>query len=186
MNNAFTIIFLQLVICTGLSRLFSEYLMSHVTLLEKDIRMWKEQSILFQKKNHILKRQAQLNNLGQTLLFSWKVVGKNVQATIPTGNMRYDKDTVPENQAVEPTFVASFSARKLTPMANIRAILSNFFLPPTRHFGIVAYTSSNNLSRNCCMQRTHTQAPIWKAFEQKTRQLYLIYPFPWRQKLGKS
>ena len=70
MNNAFTIIFLQLVICTGLSRLFSEYLMSHVTLLEKDIRMWKEQSILFQKKNHILKRQAQLNNLGQTLLFS--------------------------------------------------------------------------------------------------------------------
>ena len=37
---------------------------------------------------------------------SRKVVGKNVQATIPKGNMGYDQYTVPYTAAVEPTFVA--------------------------------------------------------------------------------
>ena len=37
---------------------------------------------------------------------SRKVVGKNVQATIPKGNMGYDQYTVPNTAAVEPTFVA--------------------------------------------------------------------------------
>ena len=31
---------------------------------------------------------------------------KNVQATIPKGNMGYDQYTVPDTVAVEPTFVA--------------------------------------------------------------------------------
>ena len=35
-----------------------------------------------------------------------KVVGKNVHATIPKGNMGYDQYTVPGFVAVEPTFVA--------------------------------------------------------------------------------
>ena len=35
-----------------------------------------------------------------------KVVGKNVHATIPKGNMGYDQYTVPDTVAVEPTFVA--------------------------------------------------------------------------------
>ena len=37
---------------------------------------------------------------------SRKVVGKNVYATIPKGNMGYDQYTVPDTVAVEPTFVA--------------------------------------------------------------------------------
>ena len=35
-----------------------------------------------------------------------KVVGKNVQATIPKGNMGYDQYTVPDPLVVEPTFAA--------------------------------------------------------------------------------
>ena len=35
-----------------------------------------------------------------------KVVGNNVHATIPKGNMGYDQYTVPDTVAVEPTFVA--------------------------------------------------------------------------------
>ena len=37
---------------------------------------------------------------------SRNVVGKNVHATIPKGNMGYDQYTVPDTVAVEPTFVA--------------------------------------------------------------------------------
>ena len=37
--------------------------------------------------------------------FSRKVVGKNMHATIPKGSMGYDKYTVPDTVAVEPTFV---------------------------------------------------------------------------------
>ena len=39
-------------------------------------------------------------------LISRKVVGKNVHATIPKGNMGYDQYTVPDTVAVEPNFVA--------------------------------------------------------------------------------
>ena len=39
---------------------------------------------------------------------SRKVVGRNVHATIPIGNMGYDQHTVPDTVAVEPTFVAFF------------------------------------------------------------------------------
>ena len=39
---------------------------------------------------------------------SRKVVGENVHATIPKGNMGYDQYTVPDTVAVEPTFVAFF------------------------------------------------------------------------------
>ena len=37
---------------------------------------------------------------------SRKVVGRNVHATIPKGNMGYAQYTVPDTVAVEPTFVA--------------------------------------------------------------------------------
>ena len=37
---------------------------------------------------------------------SRKVVGKNVHATVPKGNMGYDQYTVPHTAAVEPTFFA--------------------------------------------------------------------------------
>ena len=37
---------------------------------------------------------------------SRNVVGKNVHATIPKGNMGYDQYFVPDFVAVEPTFVA--------------------------------------------------------------------------------
>ena len=39
---------------------------------------------------------------------SRKVVGENVHATIPKGNMGYDQYTVSDTVAVEPTFVAFF------------------------------------------------------------------------------
>ena len=39
---------------------------------------------------------------------SRKVVGRNVHATIPKGNMGYDQYTVPDTVAVEPTFAAFF------------------------------------------------------------------------------
>ena len=39
---------------------------------------------------------------------SRKVVGENVRATIPKGNIGYDQYTVPDTVAVEPTFVAFF------------------------------------------------------------------------------
>ena len=41
-------------------------------------------------------------------LISRKVVGKNVHATIPKGNMGYDQYAVPDTVAVEPNFVAFF------------------------------------------------------------------------------
>ena len=37
---------------------------------------------------------------------SGKVVGKNVHATIPKGNVEYVQYTVPDTVAVEPTFVS--------------------------------------------------------------------------------
>ena len=37
---------------------------------------------------------------------SRKVVGRNVHATIPKGNMGHDQYTVPDTVTVEPTFVA--------------------------------------------------------------------------------
>ena len=56
---------------------------------------------------------------------SREVVGKNVHATIPKGNMRYDQYTVPGTVTVKNSFVAFLSTRKHTSMAS-RAILSNF------------------------------------------------------------
>ena len=44
--------------------------------------------------------------LTQYTAISRTVVGKNVQATIPKGNMGYDQYTVPDTSAVEPTFAA--------------------------------------------------------------------------------
>ena len=40
------------------------------------------------------------------IAISRKVVGKNVQTTIPQGNMGYDQYPVPDSVAVEATFVA--------------------------------------------------------------------------------
>ena len=37
---------------------------------------------------------------------SRKAVAKNLHMTMPKGNMGYDQCTVPDTEAVEPTFVA--------------------------------------------------------------------------------
>ena len=47
-----------------------------------------------------------LRHAKQYTAISRKVVGKNVYATIPKGNMGYDQYTVPDFVAVETTFVA--------------------------------------------------------------------------------
>ena len=57
---------------------------------------------------------------------SRKVVGKNMNATIPKGNMGYDQHAFPDTVAVESSLLLSFSIRKHTSMAS-RAFLSNFF-----------------------------------------------------------
>ena len=54
---------------------------------------------------------------------SRKVVGKNVQATIPKGSMGYDKYTVPDTTAVEAPFVATL----LLSLTNVYALSSNSF-----------------------------------------------------------
>ena len=55
-----------------------------------------------------------------------KIVGRNVHATIPKGNMGYDQYTVPDFVAVEPNLLFSFRTRKHMSMAS-PAILSTFF-----------------------------------------------------------
>ena len=67
-----------------------------------------------------------LASSGRYTAISRKVVGKNVYAAIPKGNMAYDQSTVPDFAAVEPTFVAFCSTRKHMCMAS-RVILSTFF-----------------------------------------------------------
>ena len=59
----------------------------------------------------------------QVKAFSRKVVGENVHAIIPKGNMGYVQYTVPDTVAVESTFVA-FLYHSQT---YVHAILSNFF-----------------------------------------------------------
>ena len=69
-------------------------------------------SVLFQMAKETTRHLIQLllyRSLTKDRLntaISRKVVGKNVHATIPTGNMGYDQYTVPDFVAVEPTFVA--------------------------------------------------------------------------------
>ena len=82
---------------------------------------------------------------------SRKVVGKNVHATIPKGNMGYAQYTVPDTIAVEPTFVAFFSTQIHMSMAS-PAIISK---QPTIPFGVVACTLSDNISRNSCIRITY-------------------------------
>ena len=89
---------------------------------------------------------------------SRKVVEKNMQATIPKGNMGYDQYTVSWHCSCR-TYFCCFPLA----LANIRPwpLLSFFQIslknrehkkPPTIPFGIVACTFSDNLSRNSCMK----------------------------------
>ena len=87
---------------------------------------------------------------------SRKVVGRNVHATIPKGNMGYAQYTVPDFVAVEPTFVA-FLYHSQTYVHGLSCHSINFLWrtvnskPPTIPFGIVVRTFSDNLSRNSCI-----------------------------------
>ena len=58
---------------------------------------------------------------------SRKVVGKNVHATIPKGNMGYDQYAVPDTVAVESSIVAFLYLSCVHASMASRAILSNFF-----------------------------------------------------------
>ena len=87
---------------------------------------------------------------------SRKVVGKNVHATIPKGNMGYEKYTVPDT-ALESTFVA-FLYHSQTYVHGLSCHSFKFLWrtvnskPPTIPFGIVACTFVDNLSQNSCIQ----------------------------------
>ena len=54
----------------------------------------------------IFTRARVVRNLLKYTAISRKVVGKNVHARIPKGNMGYDQYTIPDTVAVEPAFVA--------------------------------------------------------------------------------
>ena len=63
----------------------------------------------------IVRRKLILSTIGTSRVIfdtytaiSRNVVGKNVQATIPKGNMGYYQCTLPDTIAVEPTFGAFF------------------------------------------------------------------------------
>ena len=88
---------------------------------------------------------------------SRKVVVKNVHATIAKGSMGYDQFTVPDTVAVEPTFV-TFLQPSQTYVHGLSCHSLKFLWrtvnsrSPTIPFGIVAYTFSDNLSRNSCIK----------------------------------
>ena len=84
---------------------------------------------------------------------SREVVGKNVHVKIPKGNTRYDQYTVPDAVAVEPS---AFRQHSQTYDHGLSCHSFKFLWktvnskPPTIPFGIVAFTFSDNLSRNSC------------------------------------
>ena len=103
---------------------------------------------------------------------SRKVVGKNVHATTPKGNMGYEQYTVPDTVAVEYTF-ASFLYHSQTYDHGLSCHSFKFLCrtvnskPPTIPFEIVACTFSDNLSRNSCIQLTANNDLLmmtWKCF----------------------
>ena len=75
---------------------------------------------------------------------SRKVVGKNVHATIPKGNVGYDQYTVPDTVAVEPTFV-KFIQHLQTYVHDLSYHSFKFLWktvnsrPPTIHFAVGQY-----------------------------------------------
>ena len=95
-----------------------------------------------------------LRSLRVYTVISRKVVGKNVHATIPKGNMGYDQHTVPNDSSCR-TYCCCF------PLAvrGLRYYSFKFLWrtvhskPPTIPFGIDACTFSDNLSRNSCIPR---------------------------------
>ena len=67
------------------------------------------------QKIHLRKQLFHFAVLGQSRMFKKGIFDysyfkkgcrKNVHSTIPKGNMGYDQYTVPDTEAVEPTFVA--------------------------------------------------------------------------------
>ena len=64
-----------------------------------------QQASQYDGKNCIQERLTISEGVCHTAI-SRKVVGKNVHATIPKGNMGYDQHTDPDAVAAEPTFVA--------------------------------------------------------------------------------
>ena len=65
-----------------------------------------EQSANQQAKRFVRAMGKKIADTVSDTAISRKVVGKNVHATIPKGNMEYDQYTVPDTVTVEPTFVA--------------------------------------------------------------------------------
>ena len=88
---------------------------------------------------------------------SRKVVGRTVHATMPKGNMGYDRYTVPDDCSFRIYFCCFPLALANTFSWPFVPILSNFFFrtrnskPPSMPFGIVACTFPDNLSRNGCI-----------------------------------
>ena len=87
-----------------------------------------------------------------------KVVGKNVHATIPKGNMGYGQYTV-SNECSCRTYICCFPLAlenicpwPPVPFFQISSKNRVHSKPPTIPFGIVACTFSDNLSRNSCIQ----------------------------------
>ena len=92
-------------------------------------------------------------NLPSFTTISREVVGKNVHVKIPKGNTGYDQYTAPDTVAFEPS---AFLQHSQTYDHGLSCHSFKFLWktvnskPPTIPFGIVAFTFSDNLSRNSC------------------------------------
>ena len=92
-------------------------------------------------------------------MISRKVVGKNVHATIPKGNMGYDHYTAPNDCSCRTYFccfpLALANIRSWPPVPFFQISLKTSALKSTQNTFrdlIVACTFSDNLSRNSCMR----------------------------------
>ena len=97
---------------------------------------------------------------------SRKVFGKNVHATIPKGNMGYDQYIVPDDCNCRiylwcfPLALANICPWPQVPFFQISLKKSENINPPTMPFGIVACTSSDNLSRKLYICYNSQRLPI--------------------------
>ena len=106
-------------------------------------KKWKE-TCKYTKYTLLLRPISQVESVYTAI--SRKVVGKNVHATIPKGNMGYGQYTVPDLLSCR-TYFCCFPLA----LTNIlpRPLVNS--KPPTIPFGIVACTFSDNLFRNSCI-----------------------------------
>ena len=92
---------------------------------------------------------------------SRKVVGKNVHATIPKGNMGYDQYTVPDTVAVEPTLGSRDFSCAVSGFGRLRPVRQKTCRPAAdeapRHTREKIYVTQGNCPRRDFAQRRNPE-----------------------------